>query len=202
MRVPLLALLLLLPLVAGCLGTEEPADLAARSADAADADATADAPPAPADGTAAPAPAEPVATPFSFDGVVEQYLCAPGGPGWCASPVPMGSGAQRTALGDYASASLTLSWEAAGPVTEELTLTVSAARPCAEGCWEYRRIADATGTSPIALDVADLALEEGETLSVGVHAPGACHSVAVLFGCANPSDQPFRVEGTLLGPAS
>ncbi|HET6405720.1 MAG TPA: hypothetical protein VFH78_13845 [Candidatus Thermoplasmatota archaeon] len=163
-----LSLLLLAPLVAaGCVDAPAAAELAA-APDAA-------------------APVAPTATPFAQSGML--------GPGAYVCPVVTCAGVDLSQRGwdaDFrgtlVGVNLTLTWDAATPLTEDLVLGIG------YGPMDGRSYELVTGSSPLALELADLSLTAKDDVRIFVFMP-----VLVPMGAAMVlPPQEFRVEGTLL----
>jgi hypothetical protein len=93
---------------------------------------------------------------------------------------------------------LTLTWEAASPLTEEMYLTAFACKVPCESAEDVGEHVIASGPSPVVFDLHDFPLAADQTLYVKVDSKG----LVPLFYATVATDQPFHVEGTLTpGPA-
>lgn len=159
--------------------------------------------PAPADDAQAPPP-EPVvrAIPIAWDGTVPTQYCAPAGPGMCMGLTSLpaldgGDSMQDTGASGTVGASLTLSWEPAGPMTERLLLEAWSATSCGDRCWQGTGTVSlrVSGGSPLTLDLPATALAPDETLVLSV-GPDRLPTPDPIYGYV-ATDQPFHLEGVL-----
>lgn len=194
-------------LFAGCLGQEEPIEESAAEEAPASASPSAASPTAPAPEETKDVPgvdqAEEEQTlttiPYATEGQIGAGWCAPAGPNTCLTVGPS-VGDDRSWLkleqdGALVHASLTLTWEASSPTTEQLRFSLLRAKSCGDGCTEGESVGEpAVGSSPLVLDMDVAAPAEGEWLELVVRparlTPDPVYMQANL-------DQPFHVEGTL-----
>lgn len=139
--------------------------------------------------------------PLLWEGRIGRGGCLPSGPERCTR-VDVSEDDSFFVFEDGRPArfTATLTWSAAAPTTQELAFGLLALRSCGEGCREGRLIGDqfATGASPLTLQDVALGLAEDEQLGMFVSEEEPCHVAAVVFACASPVEQPFKVEGTLV----
>ena len=209
----LVLLALVLPAFAGCIADDEPTPVEAAGVQDPPHDASDPAPASPepeadptpaADEGDAPERAAPGPTDArfaqAFDGLLEKTACVPAGPDACVSPLGVGSWHALDYDGAPSHATLTLSWEAASPVTESLGFVLVVVKSCGDGCKEGKGVGHAEGASPLTLD-ADVDVPDGAWLETIVYPPRLTPSP--VYGMVT-TDQPYKVEGEVVAlvPAS
>lgn len=184
-------ILLLLVLLAGCAAPEVP-----RAADVP-TEGDAPAPTLKAANATAEAPGVPTEVALSWDGNTGSYVCLPDGPGSCRGRELAAPDAVHLpeVTGNVTAAALTATWTPATPTTLELGALAGAFVACGDGCWQWTTLAEVRGVSPLALDVSEVDLGEGEQLGFLVFAP-CLVATPPAFACADV-DQPFHAEASL-----
>lgn len=185
------ALLIPVLILAGCTDADEPATGADGGTGLASA---------PAPGTMEPAPDRPLIVPILLEGstATQAYVCVEAAPPCLHhAVVPGTSDLMLDGLaGRIEGGSLSLTWSAASPATQELAFGLMLMGGEGDECASVS-LGLARGTSPLAIDIApsERALCEGETLhawaSNGIYA-GEPPAYAQL-----DLDQAFRLEGSV-----
>lgn len=191
-----------LVLLAGCISGDEPVESADIQAAPPSADAKTPV------STSANATAQSAATPegaafpFSFEGKTGTWACVPDGPTSCRG-LPAGTDSSNTFVeleyeGVPTAVDATLTWSATTPATAQMYAAVFAVRSCGEMCWESDGemfSTYASGSSPLALSVADVTLGENETLilHVGTVDPTPQPPVMLFYSL----EQAFSIEGAV-----
>ena len=207
MRVGPLPILLVL-LLAGCVGSEEVPETPTRQVETAAATGSetpssedAAATQVPADPESEPAPRTPVSTPVAWDGKLATHACVPTAPGGCAFPtsLPDDPDTPLEAPGNVTSVALTLTWTASTPLTAELAMGLSRMTACGDGCREFEPIGDAVwGASPLVLEAEVPPLAPGEQLVLHVGQGNALPDPLIGFARV---EQTFHVEGEIVSIA-
>lgn len=150
-------------------------------------------PAASTDATASP-PALTTTTPIAVEGET-----APGGgvcvPVRCVFPSSPGSNTVFPVgvSGTITNVSLTLTWEAVSPASEELVLGIAYEGEDGE-TWEY-----AAGPSPLTLALSGLSIPaEGAVIYVNAY---VCQGGDGASACASGPSQAFRIEGDVVSTA-
>lgn len=197
---------------AGCIGEDDPVaetavdESPAAASPAGGKPAASPAAPTPAETKDAPgvdeAEEEPtlVTVPFSVEGNIAASWCAPAGPNSCMGLGPTvgddSSWNKVEAPGVLRHATLTLTWDASSPTTEQLRFALVRVKSCGDGCTEGDTVGDSvSGPSPLALDLALPELAEGEWFEV--LARQARITPDPVYMWAN-LEQPFTIDGTLV----
>lgn len=196
-RLRSLAIILVLALIAaGCVGQENDAPLGSASATA---EVEAQAPPVEA------APGEPLAeearaptvVPVEWHGKTGAYACIPSGPYSCISFFSLAQSDSSMEI-EARDGTLTLTWDAATPATEQLVLSVYSIERCGERCWSstgnyYHRV---EGGSPLELSLDPVELAEEESLIVYVQQPRT-PTPPPVYGFVS-LEQEFHVTGEVV----
>lgn len=145
-------------------------------------------------------------TPFAWEGNFPVAACVPSGPRAC---VGEHVGTWKTweflpLTGEATLVEATLSWEAAAPDTEELSLALLMWKSCGADCWQGRVVGDPVlGASPVTLSIASPEMDpgyEGLGLMVGQKRPLFAPAGLPLLAYVQ-HEQPFSVEGILVEEA-
>lgn len=145
---------------------------------------------------AAPAP-EPVivTTPIEWPGNIPSGVCVPDGPRACVGvSITQGSTAvalERTGVPQRIDAMMT--WENTSPLSAELSFGIDAAKPCGEGCIEFRSLVEEMGAAPLERSLVGITLDPEET-EIGLHAGMPPIAQDPVYAYAR-IDQPFTVTG-------
>lgn len=139
--------------------------------------------------------------PIDWQGTTAYGACLPSGPNACTSPpVPLGESDSSMTLqpdGQGVSMALTVTWEATTPATMSLEVMVAPYEACGDNCRVmHRTFVYAAGTSPIEIELDDIALEGNETgYYIGV-AAGQRVFEPPVYGSLS-LEQPFQATGNL-----
>lgn len=184
-------------LTAGCIGSDATGDTPSATgpeANALETNASAT-PPLASEGL--PAPVEPVVVPLAWDGSMATHatLCEWQNVGECVT-VPPGTELDNTLMpplpGPPVAGTLTLTWDATSPLTEELVLVVMAMVETEDGM-EHPLFVASQNTSPIELSFADAVVPPEAMVHLWVGVPSLLPDP---FWAAATTEQPFHLEGT------
>lgn len=168
------ALLLAVSALAGCIQEDAPLDAASTDAAAPAADA-APAPEAGGSAAAPDAPAAPASLALAYEGRTGRWVCAPSGVNSCTG-LPGGQGGENSfyevALPQPSRVEGTLTWTAASPLTQSLSLALLAMTSCGDDCFEGDVLVRIEGASPLTIEAADLDLPTEAALHISVSIPG------------------------------
>lgn len=184
-------------LTTGCIGSDPGDDAVTPTGAESPAVGTNESEPSLPTGEAPPPPVEPVVVPLAWDGSMSLHatLCEWENAGTCVM-VPPGAELDNSHMpmlpGPPSAGTLTLTWEASSPLTEELVLVVMAMLETDEGM-EHAFAFSAAGTSPVEVAFSDADVPPEAMVHLWVGPPS--HLPDPLWGAAT-TEQAFHVEGT------